>query len=111
MKKRYRLYALPVTAENVVKAAKCGFARVASRVLIYTDADRKPRGAIEITDDTADVILTDEEIAWLFGCNVKIYEEFLSQNRESLEKGQKKFFETLEKELEAERRRKIDGTD
>lgn len=105
----FRLWALPVTAENIVTAAKNEYARIGDRILIYSDSKRKPKGAYEITDEASYLTLSDEETGWLLRCNLSIYEKFIAEHEEEMKKGQYEFLRALEAELERERQRKQDG--
>ena len=109
--KAFRLWALPVTAETIVTAARNRYARIGERVLIYTDAKRKPTGAYEITDEMSRTVLSDEETGWLLRCNLSIYEEFIAEHEEEMKKGQYELARALEAEFESERQRKRNGAD
>ena len=110
-KATFRLWALPVTAENIVTAARNEYARIGDRILIYSASKRKPKGAYQITEELSKIVLSDEENGWLLRCNLTIYEKFIEEHEEEMKKGQYDFLRALEAELERERQRKQDGAD
>lgn len=101
-KKTYRLYALPLTAENIGKAANERFSRATPTpepgyVLIYTAADA-PEGAAEITQERAD-LLTPADVRWLIDSKAAIIADELRKNETEVLKTMGEQVEALEHEL------------
>ena len=104
-KKNYRLYALPLTAENIELAARERFSRATpfpapGYVLVYT---RSPLGtsredAVEITKETLGR-LTEQDNRWFYDCNAVILAEEMQKNQPELMKILSERVTALEEEL------------
>lgn len=102
-KKIYRLYAMPLTAENIGKAANERFSRATPTpepgyVLIYTAADA-PEGALEITQEERGNLLTPADVQWMMDNRAAIIFEALRKNETEVLKTMGKQVEALEREL------------
>lgn len=100
-KKVYRLYALPLTSENIGLAAKERFSRATPSpepgyVLIYS-ASVMP-DAIEITENEVSR-LSGGDSRWLFDCNTAIIAEEIKRHEEEVVKDMAFRMEALESEL------------
>ena len=77
--KTYRLYALPISAENVDATAAARFGRITgSYALIYTDGEA-PDGALCLGKEH-EGRLTDNDRTWLRDCNLVIIAEAMKQD-------------------------------
>ena len=105
MKKvKYRLYALPLTEENVRKAESKRFSRITvDYVLIYNAG--LLRGGVEITEAEA-YRLTEAERRWLRDCNLALIAEKTRENMggvlQSLSEKVNALEEALKKQKEIE---------
>lgn len=99
--KRYRIYQLPATPDNIDLAQERYqyFRATPSGLLIYTDK-RKPAGAILIKRPEN---LHGADQGWIAGCNAMILEE---TSKSQPEQGEKllEFLASLERELEKEQK-------
>lgn len=101
--KRYRLFALPLTAENIMAAANERFSRATPSpepgyVLIYSNGDA-PEGAKEITDEHVD-LLSAQDARWLLGNAATLAAEELEKHKTEALKGMSESVVALEAELE-----------
>lgn len=81
----YRLFAMPLTSENITIASNERFSRATpfpapGYVLIYTDAE-KPDGAEEITKDRVELLSPADE-QWLFDSNVALIAEEIELHKD-----------------------------
>ena len=102
-KKAFKLYAMPLTAENVAVGSRERFCRATPTpqpgyVLVYTDADA-PKQAVEITQDSSK-LLTQADVRWLFDSNAAIIAEEIELNKPQIMKRLSDSVETLETELQ-----------
>ena len=102
-KKVYRLYALPLTAENIALAAKERFSRATPSpepgyVLIYSETGTPICGAVEITENEVSC-LSGGDSRWLFDCNTAIIAEEIKRHEEEVVKDMAFRMEALESEL------------
>ena len=100
--KTYRLYALPLTGDNIALAAAERFSRATPTpepgyVLIYTHSE-PPRGAQEINEERT-ALLSQADIRWLFDSNAAIVAEEIEKNKPEVLKNLSARMETLEAEL------------
>lgn len=96
---KYRVYMLSLERENFALALKKRFSRITPLyILIYTKDTI--RGASEITDENIFEELTKEDREWLFGCNMNLIQETLSQNMNMLKEAHGKFLAELEQQIE-----------
>lgn len=101
-KKKYALYALPLTTQNILAAAEERFSRATPTpepgyVLIYTDGE-KPQGSQEITADRAEM-LTAADARFLLDSAAALAAEELEKHKAEALKGLSESVETLEAEL------------
>ena len=101
-KKKYKLYALPLTNANIEVASNERFSRATPTpapgyVLIYTDG-KKPNGAKEITANNAELLATADK-RWLFDSNAALIAEEIEANRPQIIKSLSESVEKLEHEL------------
>lgn len=74
----YKLYALEATYDNVLLAMKEKYYRItAEYILIYTSGDAPPN-SVELQESDAGR-LNDSEKQWIFGINVKLLQDKISQ--------------------------------
>ena len=74
----YKLYALEATYDNVLLAMTEKYYRItAEYILIYTSGDAPPN-SVELQESDAGR-LNDSEKQWIFGINVKLLQEKISQ--------------------------------
>lgn len=112
MQKKYKLYALPLDAKSIEKAAKYRFSRATPNpapgyVLIYADG-RKPNDAVEITEKTASC-LSPADVQWLIDSGAAILADEIEKNKPEVLKHLSESVETLENELAKVKRN--EGTD
>lgn len=98
----YRLYALPMTGENIALAAGERFSRATPTpepgyVLVYTDGNA-PTKSVEVTADTAS-LLTPPDIRWLIDCGAAVAAEELEKHRPEVLRDMSEKIEALETEL------------
>ena len=101
--RKYALYAMPLTAENILAAANERFSRATPTpepgyVLVYTDGDQ-PNGSREITAEQAD-LLTAADARWLMDCGAALSAEALEKHKTEIFKGLSEDLENLERELQ-----------
>ena len=78
-RKKYRLYAMPVNADNMEMAQKERFSRITPEyVLIYVK--RRISDFPEITDKNID-IMSDKDRQWLSDCNMALIGEEVTRGR------------------------------
>ena len=100
-KKVYRLFALPLTTQNIGIASGERFSRATPSpapgyVLIYTTAEIPD--AVEITENEVDR-LSSGDSRWLFDCNTAILAEELKNHEADVVKDLSFRMEALEEEL------------
>lgn len=106
--RKYRLFALPYSLENVDFASSFRFSRVTPEyILIYAQRTRmKPTDgkAVEVREtDITRLSKKDEE--WLFDCGMSLFADIAaSQNRDDIER-LTEMVNRLEEELETENQR------
>ena len=98
----YRLYAMPLTANNIRAAAQERFSRATPSpapgyVLVYTDGE-KPRGSEEITKERVDLLSPADE-RWLFDSNTALIAEQIELHKPEVMKGLSESIAALETEL------------
>lgn len=106
---RYVLWAMPIDDETIVFATENEFSRVGdSRVLVYLPSGSKgiPKSAVMISDNVAQVMLTDGEERWLTKCNIAVIERAANVYHVPMEKAMPEFLNRLKTELENIRRAK-----
>ena len=101
-KKTYRLYALPLTAQNIGIAATERFSRATPTpepgyVLIYTCGEQ-PQGATEI-DESKSALLTQQDLRWLMDSGAAILAEEIEKNTHKVFSNLSESVERLEEEL------------
>ena len=98
---RYKVYALPPTAENIELAqARYRYYRATkSHLLVYTEK-RRPAGSV-LVKEPEKLPLADQ--GWIQGCNVLITEEVM-RNEPSAQERMMDFLSALDKELSKELR-------
>ncbi len=101
-KKAYKLFALPLTSENIALAAKERFSRATPApepgyVLIYTDGNA-PENAAEITKDRAGLLTAADE-RWLIDSNAVLIADQLAANETEVLRGLSEKIEALDAEL------------
>lgn len=99
---KYRLYALPLTNDNILIAAHERFSRATPTpepgyVLIYTNGE-KPDGAVCIDADHAS-LLTAADARWLLDSGAALAAEELEKHKPEVLKGLSESIEALEEEL------------
>ena len=105
--KRYALYALPLTTDNIMLAANERFSRATPTpspgyVLIYTNGEQ-PRGATEITAEHAD-LLSAADARFLMDCGAALAAEELEKHKPEVLKGLSETVEAREAELERKKK-------
>ena len=98
----YRLYALPLTSNNIKTAAQERFSRATPSpapgyVLVYTDGE-KPRGSEEITKERVNLLSPADE-RWLFDSNTALIAEQIELHKPDVMAGLSQSIEALETEL------------
>ena len=107
-KKTYRLFALPMTEENVAQTEMQRFCRATPRyVLVYTDGNA-PDGSVEIGNDDLHR-LTQGDKNWLTDCNFIILAQELKQNENAIATDVGKRLEALEEALKSEKAKQKEG--
>ena len=106
--KSYKLYALPLTNENIALAADKRFSRATpvpapGYVLVYTD-NEKPRGAHEIKDNDAE-LLTVADKQWLFDSGIALLAEEIEMQKPQILADLNERIDSLRSELEKETQR------
>lgn len=106
--KSYKLYALPLTNENITLAADERFSRATPApapgyVLVYT-GNEKPHGAHEIKENDAE-LLTVADKQWLFDCGVAILAEEIEMQKPEILADLNARIDSLRSELEKETQR------
>lgn len=101
--KKYTLYALPLTAENIMAAANERFSRATPTpepgyVLIYSNGDA-PKDATEITAEHAE-LLSPADARWLLDSGAALAAEELEKHKPEVLKGLSDSIEALEAELQ-----------
>ena len=99
---KYKLYALPLTTENIMAAANERFSRATPTpepgyVLIYTNGEA-PKGATEITEEHADLLST-ADARWLMDTGAALAAEEIEKHKPEVLKGISESIEALEEEL------------
>lgn len=102
----YRLYALPLTLENIKVAAQKRFSRATPTpapgyVLIYTE-EEQPEGSKEITKDQINLLSPADE-QWLFDSNAVLIAEQIEKKQPEILKGLADSIEALEAELKRQK--------
>lgn len=98
----YRLFALPMTRENVGMAARMRFSRATPKpdpgyVLVYTDG-AAPEQSVEITAETAN-LLTQADIRWLIDCGAAVAAEEIEKHKPEVLRDLSEKIEALENDL------------
>ncbi len=110
--KKYRLYAIPYSLENVEFASEFRFSRVTSDyILIYTQKARMniPVGKAAEVKENDISLLSKMDGAWLFDCGLSLFADIAAnQSKDSIGK-LSEMVSRLEEELEAESRKESDG--
>lgn len=107
-KKPYRLYAMPLTQENMEIAYGERFSRITrGYVLIYT-RENAPENCVEIGIEEINR-LTSEDYAWLSDCNCLIVADAAKANEAQIASDLKKRMEVLEMALKAEKEKQKEG--
>ena len=107
-KKTYRLYALPLTQENVERAYGERFSRITrGYVLLYTQSEA-PEDAVEIGIEEVNR-LTSADYAWLSDCNFLIVADAAKEKEDQIAGDLKKKLEVLETALKAEKEKQKEG--
>lgn len=101
-KKKYRLFALPLTNQNITLAADERFSRATPNpepgyVLIYTDG-KAPDNAEEITQERVKLLSQADE-RWLIDVNAALIAERIAENEPEIVRGLSESIERLEAEL------------
>ena len=101
-RKKYALYALPLTEDNIRTAADARFSRATPTpepgyVLIYTDG-KMPKGAQEITPERASM-LTAADARFLLDSAAALAAEELEKHKTEALQGLSESVEALEAEL------------
>ena len=109
-KKAYKLYALPLTTENILIAAEERFSRATPTpepgyVLIYTNGN-KPEGAKEIKAEHAE-LLSPADARWLLDTGAALVAEEIEKHKPEILKGLQELSESMEV-LENELKKKKD---
>lgn len=74
MARKYRLYAMKITQENISYAISQRFNRITSKYILVYKTGSAGKGAVEIKNsDLKRLTLTDEK--WLLTCNITILQE------------------------------------
>lgn len=102
-KKKYALYALPLTTQNILTAAGERFSRATPTpepgyVLIYTCGE-KPQGSQEITAERANM-LSAADARWLLDSGAALAAEELEKHKKEALQGLSESVEALEAELQ-----------
>lgn len=111
--KKYQLYLLHNTKENVRLAEKFRFYRVnAKYILIYTDLFylKKEFTRYHIIDKEETDKLSDREKVWLLESNMKLIEEETARQQEAIVQSFSEKLRRLESELEKESERMASGS-
>ena len=100
--RKYALYALPLTGENIAIAAKERFSRATPSpepgyVLIYNQESAMP-GATEITAEHAE-LLSPADARWLMDIGAALAAEEIEKHKPEVLKGLSESMESLEAEL------------
>lgn len=111
-KTTYRLYALPLTLENVETAAQFRHSRATPTpapgyVLIYT-GEGKPDGAKEITEEQKEM-LTADDARWLCDSRSTILFEEVEARLQEMKKGLPDIVEAIENELKRRKEELTNG--
>ena len=104
--RKYRLFALPFSADSVKAATGERFSRISSGyVLIYTDG-KSPEGSAEI--DEGDISrLTRQDERWLFDCNTVIIAEETKAHETEILANVKERLDRLEDALMAQSKKGV----
>ena len=102
----YRLYALPLSGENIAIAALERFSRATPTpapgyVLIYTDGD-SPQNSEEITKERVNLLSPADE-RWLFDSNAAIIAEQIELHKPDILCGLSDSIAALESELKKQK--------
>lgn len=111
--KKYQLYLLHNTAENIRIAEKFRFYRVnAQYILIYTDNFylHKKFTRYHIIDKEETDKLSDREKVWLLESNMKLIEEETAKRQDEIVQSFSARLSRLEAELEKESERMANGS-
>lgn len=97
--KRYRIYQMPSTAENIERAAGSHpfYRATTQHLLVYTNK-RKPAEGTLVRDVMQ---LPSSDRGWVAACNILIADEAMRKHPDT-QAGMMKFLTDLEKELEKE---------
>lgn len=110
--KKYRLFALPYSFENVEYASEFRFSRVTPEyILIYTQKARLvvPVGkAAEVKENDISLLSKLDE-AWLFDCGLSLFADIAANQKTEDVARLSDMVSRLEEELEAETRKEGDG--
>lgn len=99
-KKKYRLFALPTTAENIEMAEQHPFCRVTPKyILIYTN--RLAQGCIVEGKDLCRLTKLDEE--WLLSCNLTLLQKEMNNVGSQVKQRMSEMIDELEADLEKTR--------
>ena len=100
---KYRLFALPYTAETMKEAERERFVRAtADYILIYTNKRKKPENCAEITENEV-YRLTGPETMWLYDCNVALILEETRKNAGAVAQNLSDRLDELEAALKRQR--------
>ena len=105
-KQSYKLYALPLTTENILAAANERFSRATPTpepgyVLIYS-AGQKPEGSTEITAEHAE-LLSPADARWLLDSGAALAAEEIEKHKPEVLKGLSDSIEALENALKVKK--------
>ena len=97
----YKLYALDATYDNVLLAMQEKYYRItAEYILIYTAGDA-PLNSVELQESDA-VRLNDSEKQWIFGINVALLQEKISQETPSIVRRLNELLKAIEERVVVE---------
>lgn len=98
--KRYRIYAMKPTGENIYRASeKYRFFRATPQYLLVYTEKKKPQEST-LVKDTSSLNLVDQ--SWIQSCNLIIADETLKKSPSAQEK-MSDFLKVLEQEIEKEK--------
>ena len=101
-KKKYRLFALPTTEENVRRAEKERLSRITVDYVLIYKSGKPVKDAAEITDAEA-YRLTEAERRWLFDSNLALIMEESKNNVDGIMESFSKKLDALEAALEKQK--------
>lgn len=111
--RKYRLFALVYSLENVNYASSFRFTRVTPEyILVYTQRSRikPPVGRVAEVKENDIALLSKMDEAWLFDCGISLFADFATRQKAEDTERLTEMINRLEEELEAESRKEGEET-